>query len=75
MDSSFWIALAQQSPGVAGVLVVVIIFIRHLDRRDETMKSIGDGCHEAQRKTVDAINDNTLIMGQVKEGLRRLNGR
>lgn len=51
----------QRVPELAVLVFIVIVFVRHLERRD---KVIGE-----------CIGENNRILGEVKAVLDRLNGR
>lgn len=64
------------APGLAGVLVVVVLFLRHqnvLDERAaETMKSIAADCHSRQREAQESFE---RALAQVIDVKRESNGR
>ena len=60
---------ARQVPSLAVLVILVIYFLRALDRRDSTIKSIADSCHASQASATAAINENTRVLGKVGEAL------
>lgn len=60
---------ARQVPSLTVLVVLVIYFLRALDRRDSTIKAIADTCHAAQERGTQAITDNTRALGRVSEVL------
>jgi len=60
---------ARQVPSLAVLVVLVIHFLRALDRRDSTIRAIADSCHATQASTTAAITENTRALGRVGEAL------
>ena len=60
---------ARQVPSLTVLVVLVIYFLRALDRRDSTIKAIADSCHATQAKASDAISENSRVMGMVGSAL------
>ena len=60
---------ARQVPSLTVLVVLVIYFLRALDKRDETIKAIAETCHASQASATAAITDNTRILGKVGEAL------
>ena len=78
METSLLFELIKYAPVPIGCLVVIYmlvkIFLKHLEKRDEVLKEIGHTCHDVQPRSIEAINDNSKVLGQVMECLNRLNG-
>jgi len=60
---------ARQVPSLTVLVVLVIYFLRALDRRDSTIKSIAETCHASQQSATAAITENTRVLGKVGEAL------
>ena len=60
---------ARQVPSLVVLVVLVIYFLRALDRRDSTIKSIAETCHASQQSATTAITENTRVLGKVGEAL------
>ena len=60
---------ARQVPSLTVLVVLVTFFLRALDRRDATIKSIADSCHAAQAQTNQVIQESISVMGRVGEAL------
>ena len=60
---------ARQVPSLAVLVVLVVYFLRALDRRDTTIKSIADSCHATQAQTSQVVQETTRVMGRVGEAL------
>ena len=60
---------ARQIPSLVVLVVLVVYFLRALDKRDETIKAIAETCHTSQASATAAIKDNTRVLGMVGEAL------
>lgn len=74
--------LVTQAPGVFAALLITIFFLRHLravnqdeervvERIMETVEDTHDRCHEVHDRSIQAINRNTLALGQLLESERK----
>jgi len=70
-----FIGLAKQSPGLAVAVAIVVIFVRHLNRKDDQMKAITERCHETQMESSSAVREITKAITEVTERLRLMNGK
>ena len=70
-----WSALWEKAPFVGALVIIVFMFLRHLDKRDRVLADISAECHKNQRDATEAIKDNTSALGEVRIALVRLNGR
>jgi hypothetical protein len=87
MTLNGWVKDAtRQVPGIVGCIIIVILFIRYVEKQDQFAGELADRCHESHQQDMrewssvvtgpmadmkDAINANTLMLGQVAEALRR----
>ena len=60
---------ARQVPSLTVLVVLVVYFLRALDRRDQTIRAIADSCHATQAKASEAISENSRVMGRVCEAV------
>lgn len=70
-----------QVPGLVVLVVLVVVFMRHLKSRDLLLKDISERCHELQdraykliEKATVVIDKNTETIGACTERLRQMNG-
>ena len=67
--------LVAHAPGVAGVVMVMLIFLRYIQAaertRAETYKVTSDKLAVAQEKTAQAIEANTKMMGRALAVIER----
>ncbi len=67
--------LIKQIPAVGCLALIVIVFLKHLEKRDANLSVISKGCHEIQKDAIKCINENTRVLGEVCSVLLRLNGK
>lgn len=63
------------------MVVVVLLFLRYLAKRDEMLEKITEACHDVQRESLEvhretrtAIVENSKALGEFSEVVRRCNG-
>lgn len=78
MSEPWIIDLAKYAPVPVACLIVIYklvhTFLHHIEKRDEMLKTISDGCHEVQKDAIASMNRNTETLGRVELVLSRLNG-
>lgn len=78
-------ALVKAIPSLALLGILVFFFIRYIERRDVrdaeisekhdlVLRGIGESCHTVQRESVEAINQNTKMLGEVGHILEQAAG-
>ena len=75
MSPELWNQLSQQVPALIVLAWVVHKFVKHLERRDDMMETIGTECHRVQHDSRVALQDTQRALGEVTQALRQLNGR
>lgn len=60
--------VAEQAPDIGALVLIVYLFLKSLDRRDERIDRFAE-------KHVQAMQRNTEALTEVKVYLERLNGR
>lgn len=76
----FWVEIVKQAPGIAAVILVVVMFLRFTDKilQDAkiTFKEIRDSCHvfhnEVIKDSNGAINNCTLALSENTRMLGRM---
>lgn len=71
----------RQSPSLAGVLVVVLLFLRHIAKSNQEQAKVLRGISDRHTKAMDecgkthvrALEQNTKALAQVQVHLLRLN--
>lgn len=78
MGDAWIIDLIKYSPVPVACLIVIYklvhTFLHHIEKRDDVLKTISDGCHEVQRNAIESMNRNTEQLGRVEVLLTRING-
>jgi hypothetical protein len=80
MDSVLAKAL-DHAPEVAAMLIVVVLFLRYIGARDKAMaealakfessiSTAHDSCHEIQIRTVNAVQENSRVLGEASSVMR-----
>ena len=67
--------LLKQTPGLAVAVGIVVIFVRHLGKKDEQFQAISARCHEIQQEGHQIMRDVSRSMGEVTVALSNLNGK
>lgn len=60
---------ARQVPSLVVLVVLVIYFLRALDRRDSTIKAIAETSRAAQDRGTAALTETSRALGRVSEAL------
>jgi len=60
---------ARQVPSLVVLVVLVVYFLRALDKRDQTIRAIADSCHATQERGTAALAETTRTLGMVGEAL------
>lgn len=74
MDSLLETAF-RQAPALAIVVVVVVVFLRDAARRDRMFSGVISDLKAQHTELGRIVGQNTEVLRQVTELLRRLNGR
>lgn len=65
-------SLLREMPSLGVMLVMVLTFLRHLNRRDEIAKAVSDQCHEVQIQTAQAIRENVEALAKHNDAINDL---
>lgn len=68
-QDSIWLEIAREVPNLAVLTAIVVIFLRHMQKRDEMLRSIGQDCHEVQNRSIMAMERNTEQLGKTEKVL------
>ncbi len=66
-------SLIQSSPAAAASLIIVIVFLRYLAKRDEMLKEISAACHAVSDRSTDALVENAKLTGECASALDKVN--
>ena len=63
-----WIEVIKQVPALAVLVLLVIMFIKHLNTRDSILREVGEDFHrvntENMNRMLDVLKENTIVLGQ-----------
>ena len=72
------VQLAINAPVAAAVIVVVRMLvtagIKHIEVRDENLKTISEGCHNVQREANQVLGEIRPVLSEVRTLLIKMNG-
>lgn len=68
------IKVAPQVPALVVLVVLVAMFLRHLQSNQRLVKKMVDEASKVAEHCAGVIEENSKIQGQVLEALRRSNG-
>jgi hypothetical protein len=68
-----WTVFFDRAPYISALIVIVWMFLRHLEKRDEMLKEISAQCHLQQEKCGQAMIENTKTLERVSEAIRNCN--
>jgi hypothetical protein len=66
--TDIWIEIIKQVPSLGVLVLLVIIFIRHLSKRDELLRNLNNENHQFSNQQItrmlEILKENTLMLGQ-----------
>ena len=81
MEFDILTTLLEQSPGLVGAIIIVLAFIKYIQKRDGLMESITDSCNEVQREsnqvmreTKEQLGRNAEVLSEVLHTVKHMNG-
>lgn len=73
--------LVGQSPGLVGAIIIVLAFIKYIQKRDTLMKTLTDSCNGVQkesnkimRETKEQLGRNAEVLSEVLHTVKSMNG-
>ncbi len=82
MDSDLLLTLLEQSPGLVGAIIIVLAFIKYIQKRDSFMKTLTDSCNKVQhesnqvmRETKEQLGRNAEVLSEVFHNIKFLNSQ
>lgn len=80
MEYDILTSLLEQSPGLVGVIVIALAFIKYIQKRDSFMKTLTDSCNKVQhesnqvmRETKEQLGRNAEVLSEVYHNIKFLN--
>jgi len=74
MEFDIFIGLLQQSPGLVGAVVIVLAFIKYIQKRDVMMNEVQKESNEVMRETKEQLGRNAEVLSEVLHTVKSLNG-
>lgn len=80
MEFDIFLTLLEQSPGLVGAIVIVLAFIKYIQKRDSFMKTLTDSCNKVQhesnqvmRETKEQLGRNAEVLSEVFHTIKFIN--
>ncbi len=80
MEFDIFLTLLEQSPGLVGAIVIVLAFIKYIQKRDGFMKALTDSCNQVQkesnqvmRETKEQLGRNAEVLSEVFHTIKYMN--
>ena len=80
MEFDIFLTLLEQSPGLVGAIIIVLAFIKYIQKRDGLMKTLTDSCNavqresnEVMRETKEQLGRNAEVLSEVFHNVKYLN--
>jgi hypothetical protein len=66
--------LVSSSPAIVAIIIIIILFLRHLSSRDELLRALHTEHEESRRASRIVIEENTRVIGEHLELSREVAG-
>ncbi len=80
MEYDLLVTLLEQSPGLVGAIVIVLAFIKYIQKRDVFIKTLTDSCNKVQhesnqvmRETKEQLGRNAEVLSEVYHSIKFIN--
>lgn len=74
MEYSFLVSLLEQSPGLIGAIIIVLAFIKYIQKRDVLMNEVQKDSNQVMRETKEQLGRNAEVLSEVLHTIKSLNG-
>lgn len=74
MEFDILLTLLEQSPGLLGAIVIVLAFIRYIQKRDVMMNETQKVSNEVMRETKEQLGRNAEVLSEVLHTVKSING-
>ena len=75
MEWGIFLTLIEQSPGLLGAIVIVLAFIRYIQKRDVMMNEVQKESNQVMRETKEQLGRNAEVLSEVLYTVKSFNGR
>lgn len=69
MEGAFLELLIKSAPFMGGLIVIVIVFLKYMEKRDKVIREVCDNHNEVHARCITSIDKNTEMHGRVIEAL------
>ena len=73
MEFDILLTLLQQSPGLAGAIIIVLAFIRYIQKRDVMMNEVQKESNQVMRETKEQLGRNAEVLSEVFHTIKYIN--
>jgi len=73
MEFDILLTLLQQSPGLAGAIIIVLAFIRYIQKRDVMMNEVQKESNQVMRETKEQLGRNAEVLSEVFHTIKYMN--
>ncbi len=80
MEYDLFLTLLEQSPGLVGAIIIVLAFIKYIQKRDVFIKTLTDSCNKVQhesnqvmRETKEQLGRNAEVLSEVYHNIKFIN--
>ena len=74
MEFDILITLLEQSPGLVGPIVIVLAFIRYIQKRDVDSNEVKKESNQVMRETKEQLGRNAEVLSEVLQTVKHMNG-
>ncbi len=74
MDFITLAPLLEQSPGLIGAIIIVLAFIKYIQKRDGFMRELQRESNQVMRETKEQLGQNAAVLSEVLHTVKHLNG-
>ena len=74
MEFDILTTLLEQSPGLIGAIVIVLAFIRYIQKRDEASNEVQKESNQVMRETKEQLGRNAEVLSEVLHTVKYING-
>ena len=74
MDYSIFMTLLEQSPGLVGAIIIVLAFIKYIQKRDVAMNEVQKESNQVMRETKEQLGRNAEVLSEVLHTVKSMNG-
>lgn len=74
MEYDLLTTLLEQSPGLVGAIIIVLAFIKYIQKRDVVMNEVQRESNQVMRETKEQLGRNAEVLSEVLHTVKHMNG-